>query len=98
MKYALIVIVPPEPSGTPIDEKMNRFFFLAEKLSKTGATSKGVLKIHPHVWQIKLSEGLSFLALCVDEKEVSSQVVFLDELPEWVSCNQPSDSHIARRA
>jgi hypothetical protein len=84
MKYALIVIVPPEPSGESRDEKMNKFLTLAQKLRKNASTSPGVLEIHPHVWQIDLLEGLAFLSSCVVDPEVSSRVVFLPDRPEWI--------------
>ena len=63
---------------------MQEFQRLAQALRKTASTHKGVVEIHPHVWQIALDAGLGFLSACVADKEISSRVVFLTEKPEWI--------------
>ena len=66
---------------------MKKFQQLAQKLSNSATKSGSGPRMHPHVWQIALHEGLAILAQLVLETTsagFSCQVLILDDKPEWI--------------
>jgi len=93
MNYALFLIVPPEPTGQPRDERMQQFLALAHRLATIKTRNEDVVQLHPDLWQIPLHSGLAFLAACVSEtnscESASYRVVFLPEKPDWIETSTP---------